>query len=96
MNYHNEKSGNGGVITLSNDAEEVGRLTYTIFPEHDRMVISYVLVHRQFEGRGMGKYLIEEALKYARDNNWKVYPHCSYARSVMNRMNDVEDILLHR
>ncbi|MBD8018872.1 GNAT family N-acetyltransferase [Kaistella pullorum] len=96
MNYHNEKSGNGGVITLSNDAEEVGRLTYTIFPEQDRMVISYVLVHRQFEGRGMGKYLIEEALKYARDNNWKVYPHCSYARSVMNRMNDVEDILLHR
>jgi predicted GNAT family acetyltransferase len=96
MNYHNEKSGNGGVITLSNDAEEVGRLTYTIFPEQDRMVISYVLVHRQFEGRGMGKYLIDEALKYARDNNWKVYPHCSYARSVMNRMNDVEDILLHR
>lgn len=96
MNYHNEKSGNGGVITLSNDAEEVGRLTYTIFPEQDRMVISYVLVHRQFEGRGMGKYLIEEALKYARDNNWKVYPHCSYARNVMNRMNDVEDILLHR
>jgi len=96
MNYHNEKSGNGGVITLSNDAEEVGRLTYTIFPEQDRMVISYVLVHRQFEGRGMGKYLIEEALKYARNNNWKVYPHCSYARSVMNRMNDVEDILLHR
>lgn len=96
MNYHNEKSGNGGVITLSNDVDEIGRLTYTVFPEQDRMVISYVLVHRQFEGRGMGKYLIEEAIKFARDNHWKIYPHCSYARSVMNRMNDVDDILLHR
>ena len=42
----------------------------------------------------MGKYLVEEAIKFARENNWKVYPHCSYARSVMNRMKDVEDILL--
>lgn len=96
MIYRNEKSGNGGLITLSNDVGEIGRLTYTVFPQQDRMVISYVLVHRQFEGRGMGKYLIEEALKFARDNKWKVYPHCSYARSVMNRMNDVDDILLHR
>jgi len=53
-----------------------------------------VLVHAKFEGRGMGKYLVEEAIKFARENNWKVYPHCSYARSVMNRMKDVEDILL--
>lgn len=96
MKYNNNKSGNGGVITLSNDDEEVGRLTYTIFPDDQKMVISFVLVHPKFEGRGMGKYLVEEGVKFARDNNWKVYPHCSYARSVMNRMNDVDDILLSR
>ena len=42
----------------------------------------------------MGKYLVEEGIKFARENNWKVYPHCSYARSVMHRMKDVDDILL--
>lgn len=96
MKYENNYSGNGGVITLNNDSDEVGRLTYTLFPENQKMIISYVLVHPQFEGRGMGKYLVEEAIKFARQNNWKVYPHCSYARSVMNRMNDVDDILLQR
>jgi predicted GNAT family acetyltransferase len=96
MLFENKKTGNGGVITLNKETAEVGRLTYTVFPEENKLIISFVLVHREFEGRGMGKYLVEEAIKYARDNNWKVYPHCSYARAVMSRMNDVEDIFLHR
>ena len=96
MEYINDRSGNGGVLLLNKDEEEVGRLTYTIFPEENKLIISFVLVHAQFEGRGMGKYLVEEAIKFSRENNWNVYPHCSYARSVMNRMKDVDDILLER
>ncbi len=94
MQFINNKSGNGGVIHLNNESEEVGRLTYTIFPEDHKMIISFVLVHPKFEGKGMGKYLVEEAIKFARENNWNIYPHCSYARSVMNRMDNVQDILL--
>ena len=94
MKYENHQSGNGGVITLNNDEEEIGRMTYTIFPEENKLIISFVLVHPKFEGRGMGKFLVEEGIKFARENKWNVYPHCSYARSVMARMNDVEDILL--
>ena len=96
MKYTNNKSGNGGFIALNNDEEEIGRLTYTIFPEDHKLIISFVLVHKMFEGRGMGKFLVEHAIAFARENNWKIYPHCSYARSVMNRMNDVGDILLQR
>ncbi|KMQ70724.1 GNAT family N-acetyltransferase [Chryseobacterium koreense] len=94
MKYENNQSGNGGVITLNNDTEEIGRLTYTIFPEDHKLIISFVLVHPKFEGRGMGKFLVEEAIRFARENHWKIYPHCSYARSVMNRMEDVKDLLL--
>ena len=96
MKYENNRSGNGGVLTLNKEDEEVGRLTYTIFPDENKLLISYVLVHSKFEGKGMGKYLVEEGIKFARENNWKVYPHCSYARSVMHRMKDVDDILLER
>ena len=97
MKYENNRSGNGGYFTLnSDDSEEIGRLTYTIFPDDHKLIIYFVLVHPKFEGRGMGKYLVQEAIKFARENNWKIYPHCSYARSVMMRMNDVEDILLQR
>lgn len=92
MDFKNNRNGNGGFIALNKEDEEVGRLTYTIFPDENRLVISYVLVHSKFEGRGMGKYLVEDAIKFARENKWSVYPHCSYAGSVMKRMTDIEDV----
>lgn len=96
MVYENKRSGNGGVIFLKKDEEEIGRLTYTLFPDDHKLIISFVLIHSKFEGRGMGKYLVEQAVRFARDNEWKIYPHCSYARAVMKRMPNVEDILLQR
>ncbi|WP_312324312.1 GNAT family N-acetyltransferase [Soonwooa sp.] len=92
--YQNNQSGNGGFMTMHNDSEEVGRLTYTIIPEDNRYVISFVNIYPKFEGQGLGKLIVKEAIDFARDNNWKVYPHCSYARTVMSRMDDVQDILL--
>lgn len=92
MRFENKKSGNGGVITLNNENAEIGRLTYTIFPEDHKMIISYVLVHAQFEGRGMGKFLVEEGIRFARENGWTVTPHCSYARAVMMRMEKIDDV----
>lgn len=94
MRFENKKTGNGGVINLLKENEEVGRLTYTVFKEENKMIISFVLVHPKFEGRGMGKFLVEEGVRYAKENGWNVYPHCSYARTVMNRMDGVADILL--
>lgn len=94
MEFINNKSGNGGFIELKNETDEIGRLTYTIFRDDAKLIISFVLVHPKFEGQGMGKNLVDEAIRFARENNWKVYPHCSYARSVMHRMTDVDDILL--
>ena len=94
MRFENKRTGNGGVISLNKEDEEVGRLTYTLFPEEEKMIISFVLVHPKFEGRGMGKFLVEEGVRYARENSLNVYPHCSYAREVMNRMEGVGDILL--
>lgn len=94
MKFENKKSGNGGVISLNNEIKEMGRLTYTIFPEENKLIISFVLIYPEFKGRGMGKFLVEEAIRFARENSWKVYPHCSYARAVMTRMNDINDIFL--
>lgn len=90
--FENHKNGNGGYIVLKNSVEEIGRLTYTILEAEQTLIISYVMVFPKFEGQGLGKALVEEGIRFARENHWKVHPHCSYAKSVMMRMNDIEDI----
>lgn len=42
--FENHKKGNGGFISLKNESEEIGRLTYTIQPEKNTLIISYVMV----------------------------------------------------
>lgn len=92
VSFENHKNGNGGFITLKNETEEMGRLTYTIQPENNMLIISYVMVFPKFEGQGLGKKLVENGIEFARENHWNIFPHCSYARSVMMRMQDIEDV----
>ncbi|MDY3358025.1 GNAT family N-acetyltransferase [Riemerella anatipestifer] len=92
MNFRNNQTGNGGFISMSNDTEEIGRLTYTILPEKQQLIISFVNIFPKFEGRGLGKALIKEAISFAREHQWTIYPHCSYARAVMMRMEHLDDV----
>ena len=57
--FENHKSGNGGYITLKNQSEDIGRLTYTIVPELKKLIVSYVMIFPKFEGQGLGKKLVE-------------------------------------
>lgn len=92
LSFENNKNGNGGFISLKNENEEIGRLTYTIQPENEVLIISYVMVYPKFGGQGFGKKLVENGIEFARENKWSIIPHCSYARSVMMRMQDIEDV----
>lgn len=92
MEFINERSGNGGLIKLMKESTEIGRLTYTIQPEKSVLIISYVLVYPQYNGKGYGKALVENGVEFARQNQWTINPHCSYARSVLMRMQGVEDV----
>ncbi len=47
--FENHKNGNGGFISLKNEIEEIGRLTYTIQPEKNTLIISYVMVFMIFK-----------------------------------------------
>ena len=42
--FENHKNENGGFISLKNESEGIGRLTYTIQPEKNTLIISYVMV----------------------------------------------------
>lgn len=87
---------NGGYISaVGHQSNEIGKLTFTIVPETQTMVISYVMVFPKYEGKGYGKVLVMEAVQYARKHKYSIQPHCSFSKSVLDRMKEeVKDVYL--
>ena len=86
--FENHKKGNGGFISLKNESEEIGRLTYTIQPEKNTLIISYVMVFPKFEGQGMGKKLVEKGIEFSREKPMDYYSAlflCSFCNAENER-----------
>jgi predicted GNAT family acetyltransferase len=71
-------------FVLRIDGERLGFLEFTR-PEVGLMRIEYVEVDPSLRGTGMGHQLVEKAVAFAKDNDLKVVPICSYARAVIQR-----------
>lgn len=71
-------------FVLRVDGERLGFLEFTR-PDAGLMRIEYVEVDPDLRGTGLGRQLVEKAVAFAKDNQLRVVPICSYARSVIQR-----------
>lgn len=78
-------------LLLRKQGEEIGRLDF--FRENGRMRIDYVGVDPQYRGQGLAKQLVDAAVVWAREENWKIVPICPYARAVLLRDKAAADVL---
>ena len=88
---HTESERNG-IFEAWLDDVHVGELTYQR-PTPERMIIDHTRVFEGFEGQGIARQLVMASVAFARQNNRTIIPVCSYARSVLTRVNDYKDIL---
>ena len=66
-------------------------LSYLII--NDKINLSSTFTPPELRGRGIAKIVVEHALKYARENNLKVIPTCSYVQAFVERNNNYKDLL---
>lgn len=69
----------------------VALLDYQI--KRRRMVITHTEVPEAIGGRGIAGELTRVALRWARENKYKVVPACSYAEAFMERHEEFHDLL---
>ena len=71
-----------------------GHTGYISYKERDdKLVYDHTIVPQELGGRGVGSALVKEALNYARKNNKKVVPQCSFVSSYINKHPDYQDLL---
>lgn len=65
----------------------------TFQPSGDAIVIDHTYTDPKLRGQGVAKQLVERAVDYARENNLKVVPLCSYARVVIERDPEMQSLI---
>jgi len=88
-NIENEKKGQ---IIAEIDGKEAGIMEYTWAGE-DKFIIDHTEVYPEFNGNGVGKKMVLEAVDYARKKNVKIMPLCPFAKSVFDRTEAFQDVL---
>ena len=74
------------------DPVQVGEMTYQR-PTPQRMIIDHTRVFDGFEGKGIARQMVLAAADFARANNRKISPVCSYAHAFLTRTDEYKDIL---
>lgn len=93
MDIERKDQGNSGYFKALLDGREAGMMTYTRSGD-DEITIDHTEVNSEFQGKGVGKAMVEKSAEYAREENLKIKPQCSYAKKVMQRSSDFDDVLL--
>lgn len=86
------KERGGGYFQADHDGEEAGRMTYSNAGS-DKFIIDHTEVRAKYEGHGVGTMMVRACVEYARENDLKIVPLCSFARSVFVKNEEIRDVL---
>ncbi|MBO6224735.1 MAG: N-acetyltransferase [Psychrobacter sp.] len=59
----------------------------------DALVYDHTIVPQALGGRGIGSALVKQALDYARENDKKVIPQCSFVSAYISKHPEYQDLL---
>lgn len=85
-------SNKSGVFYIESNGNEEAMMTFFL-TDDNKMTIDHTEVNTGNEGKGFGKKLLFKAIEYARKNNLKIIPVCSFVKSVIEKTPEFKDIV---
>lgn len=75
-----------------NEDNPLGEITLSNMDENT-ITIEHTIVKDELKGQGAAKQLVKKVVDFAREENKKVIPVCTYAKSEFERNKEYEDVL---
>lgn len=82
---------NGTFILIDENNKEVGELTFML--KEEQMIINHTGVNPELRGQGLAEKILLEAVEYARKNQLKIIPFCSYVSVYIGNHPEVQDVI---
>lgn len=84
MDFIREDNTQRGIIKALDGDTQAGELTYT-WSGANRIIIDHTEVFTPYREKGLGASLVKAALSFARENDLKILPLCSFAKRVIEK-----------
>ncbi|MFN3918534.1 MAG: GNAT family N-acetyltransferase [Flavobacteriales bacterium] len=81
-----------GFFRVIDNSVEAGKMTYS-WAGKDKFIIDHTEVSQAYNGKDVGKMMVMEAVKFARENDIKIIPLCPFAKSVFLKQEGLTDVL---
>jgi len=87
-----KESGSKGKFYMEDEIGITSELRYSSL-EKGVLIIDHTETRIEFKGKGYASKLVKKSVDYARENNYKIVPGCSYAKAHFDRHKEYEDVL---
>lgn len=100
-NYSANYLGGGTILEIKKgskgfyigDSEDSPLAEITFIPQDDnKIIVDRTYVSDELSGRGVGKILLKELIEWARKENKKIIPQCSFVKVQMEKNEDYHDM----
>ena len=91
MKIQRDEHGRKGAFFIDEDGEWIAELAYAR-TGGNMIVIDHTEVDEKLRGENIGRDLIAEAVRFARENGLKIRAACPYARKVLENAPEYSDV----
>lgn len=92
MEIQREEDGHRGTFFIEKDGERAALMTY-VKAGKERMIIDHTEVGESVRGTGAGKQLVRAGVSYARGEGLRVVPLCPFAKAIIEKEEELQDVL---
>lgn len=86
-----KESDRRGMFYFEDEKGITSELTYSI-KDNGILVIDHTKTRPALEGQGLASQLVKKSVEYARENNFKIDPLCSFAEVQFDENKDYQDV----
>ena len=91
MTVQHRKTNGKGMFFVEYEDEVAAEMVYTT--TGDKMIIEHTEVDEVLQGKNTGYELVHAAVEYARHHAMKIIPLCPFAKAVLDKKPDWQDVL---
>lgn len=92
MTVQHKKVGSKGIFYVEHEGEPAAEMVYTQ-PSGNIMIVEHTEVSDALRGQNIGYELVHAGVEYARQHGMKIIPTCPFAKALIEKKPEWQDVL---